>query len=197
MKKKIINSTTNYLMKYQSFSSSDLEKLRYGLEGLYLTLTKIVIIVGIAFLLGMLKEVIIVLILFNIIRYTGFGFHANTSMECLVLSIACFIIIPRILLNINISDNIIMFISILCIISYIFFAPADTVKRPLRNKRKRVIRKILTIIIGLLYIALMVLIPSWKLLFLTALIILAITINPLLYKAFGQPYNNYKKFNQT
>ncbi len=192
MKERIISSTTNYLTKYQNLSSSDLEKIRYGLEGIYLTITKMIIIIGVAFLLGMLKEVTIILVLFNIIRYTGFGFHANTSMECLILSIACFVLIPIVFLKVNISTNAIIFISILCIISYILFAPADTVKRPLRNKKKRLIRKISTIIIGLIYIGLMFLIPSWRLLFLTALVILAITINPLLYKAFGQPYNNYK-----
>lgn len=136
MKERIISSTTNYLTKYQNLSSSDLEKIRYGLEGIYLTITKMIIIIGVAFLLGMLKEVTIILVLFNIIRYTGFGFHANTSMECLILSIACFVLIPIVFLKVNISTNAIIFISILCIISYILFAPADTVKDLYVTKEK-------------------------------------------------------------
>ncbi len=197
MKEKVINSTTNYLMKYQHFSKSDLEKIRYGLEGLYLTLTKIIIIVGIAFLLGMLKEVIIILILFNIIRYTGFGFHANTSMECLILSTINFILMPSLFLRFGVSNIVAIIIGCLSIISYVLFAPADTVKRPLPNKRKRLIRKISTVIIGLIYFGLMFIVPSWKPLFLSALVMQAIVINPLLYKVFKQPYNNYKNFKRT
>ena len=194
MKEKVIRSTTNYLMKYQNFSGSDLEKIRYGLEGLYLTLTKMVIIIGIAFFLGMLKEVIIILILFNIIRYTGFGFHANTSIECLILSTVNFILMPSLFLKFETSNITTIIIGTLCIISYVLFAPADTVKRPLPNKRKRIIRKILTVTIGLIYFGLIFIVPSWKPLFLSALVMQAIIINPLLYKVFRQPYNNYKNF---
>ena len=39
----------------------------------------------------------------------------------------------------------------ICIISYILFAPADTIKRPLPNKRKRTIRKWATVLTGIIY----------------------------------------------
>lgn len=194
MKKKIISVTINYLKKYQSFSEDELEKISYGLEGLYLTLTKLVIIIVLAYIFGILKEVIAILLFFNIIRYTGFGFHAKTSLECLILSTINFILLPIIFLNIELSNIGIICICCVCIVSYILYAPADTVKRPLPNKRKRKIRKVSTVIIGLIYSGLIFLIPSWGSIFLSALVMQAVVINPLLYKLFKQPYNNYKNF---
>ena len=43
------------------------EMLTYGLEGLYMTITKLVVIFLVAFLLGFIREFIITLIFFNII----------------------------------------------------------------------------------------------------------------------------------
>ena len=62
------------------------EMLTYGLEGLYMTITKLVVIFLVAFLLGFIREFIITLIFFNIIRFPGFGFHASKSIVCLISS---------------------------------------------------------------------------------------------------------------
>ena len=197
MKKKFLNTTVNFLKKYNDYTEEEIKKLKYGLEGLYLTLTKLVVIIILAILLGIFKEVILILIFFNIIRFTGFGFHANKSWECLILSTSYFIIIPLIFLNIDISEFTQLIICIICIISYLLFAPADTVKRPLPNKKKRIIRKTFTVIIGIIYTALLFILPKLNTVLLSALVIQAIIINPLLYKLFGQPYNNYKNYIKT
>ena len=94
MKKKFLDSSVTFIGNYKELTDDDIEKLRYGLEGIYLTITKLVIIVAVALLLGILKEVIITLILFNVIRYTGFGFHAEKSVQCLFISLFQFIILP-------------------------------------------------------------------------------------------------------
>ena len=84
-------------------------------------------------------------------------------------------------------------IAIGCIISYFFFAPADTVKRPFRDKKIRMIRKITTIVIAIIYfICIMHFNTSIANLFLIALVLESIMINPLFYKLFKQPYANYK-----
>lgn len=197
MKKIFLSTTVNFLKKYNEYTEEEIKKLKYGLEGLYLTLTKLVVIIILAILLGIFKEVILILIFFNIIRFTGFGFHANKSWECLILSTSYFIIIPLIFLNIDISEFTQLIICIICIISYLLFAPADTVKRPLPNKRKRIIRKTFTVIIGIIYTALLFVFPNLSTVLLSALVIQAIIINPLLYKLFGQPYNNYKNYIKT
>ena len=179
MKSSFLNSSIKFIKNYNDFSEKDVEKLRYGLEGIYLTVQKLIVIIILSLILGIFKEVLITLILFNIIRFTGFGFHAEKSIQCLFISLFQFVILPYI-----------------CIVSYILFAPADTVKRPLPNAKKRKIRKWSTVLIGFIYTSLIIIFFNTFItpLLLSALIIEVIVINPLTYMVFKQPYNNYKNF---
>ena len=196
MKAIFLDKTISFLKKYRDYSEDDIEKLAYGLEGIYLTITKLVIIFIMAFILKIVKEVCVLLLFFNIIRYTGFGFHAEKSYQCLIFSLLGFVIFPKIMLSIDIPLFAEIIIFIICVISYLLFAPADTVKRPLPNKRKRKIRKIATIIISVIYIIFFYSINvAWlKVIVLCSLLIEAVVINPLTYKLFGLSYNNYKHY---
>lgn len=187
----------NFISKYQSISDYDKKRIKYGLEGLYLTISKMIILTILAVLLNMLKEFVLVIIFFNVIRFTGFGFHAQKSYECLSISTFNFIIIPFLLLHIQLPDFFVYTICAICIIHYLLFAPADTKKRPLSNKRKRLIRKIITVIIGFIYTLTIILLHNtyWTSIILSALIIQAIIVSPIIYWLFKQPYNNYKALN--
>ena len=108
MKEKFLKSSIDMISKYQNVDEGDISKLRYGLEGIYLTLTKMVIIFLLAIILKIFKEIFFLLIFFNIIRFTGFGFHANKSSECLFISIISFVLLPYILLKTNLNKEIIL-----------------------------------------------------------------------------------------
>ena len=197
VKQLVLDYGINFICKYQAFSENDIKKLRYGLEGIYLTVTKLVVLLFLAIILDIVKEFVLVILLFNVIRYTGFGFHAGKSYQCLLFSTFSFIVIPYFLLIINISISVIYIISSICVSHYLLFAPADTKKRPLPNKRKRIIRKIVTVLIGCIYTLAIILLNSnyWTSIILSAMIIQAIVVSPLTYKLFGEPYNNYKMLN--
>lgn len=194
VKQLVLDYGINFICKYQAFSENDIKKLRYGLEGIYLTVTKLVVLIFLAILLDIVKEFVLVILLFNVIRYTGFGFHAGKSYQCLLFSTFSFIVIPYFLLNINISISVIYIICSICVIHYLLFAPADTKKRPLPNKRKRIIRKLATVGIGLIYCILVFSFPNsfFQPLLLSAMVIQSIVIQPLLYMLFKQPYRNYR-----
>ncbi len=196
IKSKFLDYSLGLITRYNNYSDSDMEKLKYGLEGLYLTITKIIIILILSLILDMFKETVIVLILFNIIRYFGFGFHAGKSYQCLICSIFNFIAIPYIYMNIALSDYVLGIICALCIVGFILYAPADTVKRPLPNKKKRTIRKLLTVLTAIIYICLIFILKNDYLskLLISAMTIQAIAVNPLTYKLFNQPYRNYKNY---
>lgn len=197
MKQLFLENSMNFICKYQSISDYDKKKVKYGLEGLYLTITKMVLLTILALLLNMFKEFILVVVFFNVIRYTGFGFHAEKSYQCLLFSTFNFIAIPFLLLHIQLSDFFVYTICAICIFHYLLFAPADTKKRPLSNKRKRIIRKIITVMIGFIYTLMIILLNNtyWTSIILSAMIIQAIIISPLIYRLFNQPYNNYKALN--
>lgn len=194
MKTVVINKMVNFLSKYETYEGEDLEKLKYGLEGIYLTITKLVIILFLAIVLNIFKEVILTLLFFNIIRYFGFGIHAKKSWQCLISSTICFIVLPYIMLNINISKFSMLIISIVCLIDLLIFAPADTIKRPLKNKKKKLIRKIATVIVAIIYIILSLVIDNQELstIFILSVIIESLMVNPLIYMLLNQSFNNYK-----
>lgn len=196
MKEKFLNDSVNLITRYNNtYTEDDIDKIKYGLEGLYLTVTKLIIIVLISIILGIFKELILVLIFFNIIRYPAFGVHADKSIICLITSTAMIIGLTFIMINTTFPMTNKIIISILCFIDYSLFAPADTIKRPLTNAKKRKYRKIASCIVALIYIALIFIIKDRLLsnIILTALVVEGILINPYMYKLLGMPYDNYKK----
>lgn len=176
-----------------NLSEFDKEKINYGLEGLYITVTKLSAIFLIALALNMIKELIVVLLFFNILRFPAFGFHASKSITCFILSTSIILGIPFLLLQFSIPIIIKGGLAGICVISFWLYAPADTKKRPLTNKRKRRIRKISAISLAILYMVILLLIPNEKMsiLLLSSLLIETILILPITYRLFNEPYRNY------
>lgn len=196
MKNLFMNSSLNLITKYNhNYNDEEIEKLKYGLEGIYLTITKTIIIIALAIMFKILKETISILILYNIIRYFAFGFHAEKSIECLIMSSILFIGLPLLIFYLKPLFITKLIISIICTIIIMIFAPADTIKRPLPNKKKRKIRKICSTVIAIIY-SVICIIGRKKIseIFLCTLIIQAIIVNPITYMIFKQPFNNYKTY---
>ena len=196
MKEVFLNHTMNFIASNQKdLNQEDKEKLAYGLEGLYMSITKLVIIFLIAFLLGFIKEFIITLIFFNIIRFPGFGFHASKSIVCLISSTLLILGLPYLFTNIEVSLTIKIILCIVSVITFIICAPADTQKRPLTNKRKRIIRKVVASSLAVIYSVLIIVFNGYEIsnLLMAALLIETILISPIMYLMFKEPYRNYKK----
>lgn len=197
MKKLIINKCMELVTTYnKDLSQRDIDKIRYGLEGLYLTITKLIFIIIVSIILGIWKETLLLILIFNGIRLTGFGVHAKRSIDCLVSSTLFFILGPIICIKLTIPliVKIILFIPLTVLIG--IFAPADTEKRPLINKKKRKIYKILSIIISIIYMTIAIVIKDNTLsnCFIFAIVIQIIIMLPITYKIFGVSYNNYKTY---
>lgn len=197
MKKLILEKCMNLITTYnKDLSEKDKDKIKYGLEGLYLTITKLIFIIIISIILGIFKEVILLLLTFNGIRLTAFGVHAKRSIDCLISSSLFFILTPYICINLTIPTIIkeIMFIPLVVMIGIL--APADTQKRPLINRKKRTIYKVLSVIISIIYMTLSIVIKNNTLsnCFIFALFIQIIIMLPITYKIFGVSYNNYKNY---
>ena len=196
MKEAFLNHTMNFIASNQkNLSDEDREKLSYGLEGLYMNVTKLALIFLIAFLLGFLKEFIIALILFNILRFPGFGFHASKSIVCLITSTILILGIPYLFTNIEVSLTVKIILCIVSIITFIICAPADTWKRPLTNKKKRLLRKVTACSLAIIYSVMIILFDGNMIsnLLLSALLTETVLISPIMYLIFKEPYRNYKK----
>ena len=87
-------------------------------------------------------------------------------------------------------------ISFICILLIAKYAPADTEKRPLINKKKRKIYKIISVIVSTIFTILIILfndniISNYLLI---ALVEASLMILPISYKLLKLPYNNYKRY---
>lgn len=89
-------------------------------------------------------------------------------------------------------------LSCISFFTILLFSPADTEKRPLINKKKRTILKLITLFSTIVYIILIFIIKSqyYKKILLFSLTLESLAINPISYKFLGLKYNNYKTYNQ-
>lgn len=196
MKDKFINSSINFIQKYQECDDLKLKKLKYGLEGIYSLLVKISVVIIISIFTKTITETLLLILFYAGIRTFSFGWHAKSSWGCWLSSLIVYIIIPTFLINKPIPDPIGYIILGISLISMILWAPADTPKRPLIRKNQRLKAKIMSIAIILLYssIYLVTNIAIIKNAILYALLIQIILINPLTYKLTNTRFNNYKYY---
>lgn len=197
MKNAVLSSSMNLIeANFPNYSQERLAEIRYGLEGIYLLMTKLVVIFFVAYLLGIFKQAIILLLLFNVLRTTAFGLHASKSWMCWVSSSIVFLICPLLCMNLKLPLWSLILISCICIINFALYAPADTVKRPLVNKKKRHIYKVITLISASVYLILLFFINNsfMQNAMVCAMIVQVLLIHPVIYKIFRLPYNNYKSY---
>lgn len=186
----------NYIKNKTNFDDIKLKEIEYGLVSIYLTISKIIIILILSFIFDIFKEVIIFMICFNILRTTAFGLHATKSWICLVSSILIFISIPLLCLYININTQLKIGV---CLIGTLFMfknAPADTYKKPIVNKKRRLIYNVISTVLAIIFSIISVTINNN---FISNCLIFALILENCLiakttYKIFKLPYNNYITF---
>ena len=197
MKKRFLANIKNSIKKqYPDYSNDKIDEIMYGVEGIYLTFTKTIIIFLLAFILGIAKELFFLLLAFNFIRLFAFGMHMDKSLSCLVFSSTLFIISTFICKYISMNNLTLYILYSIILILIIIFAPADTIKRPLIRKNKRLKFKLLSIFITSIYFTISLISKNDLLTnsLTIGLLIECILINPLTYKIFKMPYNNYKNY---
>lgn len=197
MKKKFLNSSMELITKNKQYTDDEVAIMTYGLETIYLTVTKLVIIFLTAYLLGIFKEMILLLITYNIIRSQSFGIHATKSIYCLITSLIMFIGGALICKYCVFPSWLMIILAIVCNICLLLYAPADTKKRPLVNAKKRKRFKLVSFSLGIIYTILIIVFRDYSIVnyLLLGMIEAIIMILPITYKTFNLPYNNYKTYN--
>lgn len=198
MKEVIINNIMLNIKNNKDYTDQKLNEIKYGLEALYLTTTKIAVIYIIAIILNSYKELTLIFLLYGTLRLTGFGIHAKSSKECWVSSLLIFVPIPYLLKFIFIPKYINIILSIIGTILLLIYSPADTEKRPLIHKKKRIMYKIITTTISTIYTILNIVINNNILsnIITFSILLEAIIVLPISYKLFGLKYNNYLNYKE-
>lgn len=195
MKELVVNSIINNINKYYKYDEIKIKEIKYGIESIYLTITKTIIVFIISIFINTTRELLLFTLFYGLLRLTAFGLHAKKSWHCWVLSLTLFSIIPYLIKVLIINKFITLIIFIICTILFSIYAPADTEKRPLIHKKKRIIYKILTITISIIYFIITnystyIIVNS----LIFAVIMQTLMILPISYKLLGLKYDNYKSY---
>ena len=196
MKEVFLEHSLQLLNKEYHYQGDDLDRVKYGLEVVYISSTKMVVILLVSLIFKAFKETLLMILFVNGLRTFAYGIHAKKSWHCYVSSIICFVLSPMLFkyIELNIIQKIL--ISIICFISYAVFAPADTHKRPLINKKHRDKLKLNTLIVCSIYIAIIFISKNTLInnMIILSMITEMFVINPIIYKIFDMPYNNYMTY---
>ena len=194
--KKFADKVMPFLEKYINYTDRDKAVVRYGLEGLYILITKTIIITIISILLGIAIEMYIFLLAYGLIRLYASGVHSSTSLKCTIVSSILFIGSTYICkyTDIDISYRVIIIGISGCLLA--LYSPADTLKKPLINENNRIKRKIYSTILSYIYLLTILNIKNVYILnaLTYSLLLEALMITPIVYKLFKQPYNNYLRY---
>ena len=196
MKEVIINKAMQRVKRNGNYSEEKLAEIRYGLSTLYINITKTIVIFTLDYFLGLLKELLLILLFYGLLRTTGFGLHAKKSWQCWIGSLFTFLLLPYLVKILKIDFYIRLIVSILSIVFIFIYAPADTEKRPLIRKNRRILYKTLCTItaIGLTIYSLYTKNVLIQNAIFFSLILECIMIIPLTYKIFRLKYANYRNY---
>ena len=163
-----------------------LEELRYGLVGLYTLITKTSVIILLSVILNFFKDFIIFLFFYSLLRSVGYGTHAKTNIMCWIFSTILLLGIPYIFTLLKISTFVKSIIWSVCFLNFVIFCPADTKKRPMINKVRKLKFKLAILIISIIYLILIFKVEYIANLILAAMVLESILTNPLGYILMGQ-----------
>lgn len=196
MKEKFVNSLTNFVIKNKSVDDIKLKTLRYGLEGLYLSTTKFIVILALAVITNTIKEYLLLLLFYLTIRKYSFGLHANSSLGCWLTTIPIYIGGSLIIKYLDFPLYVTLVIWIIAFTSFVLWAPADTPKRPLIREKQRKAQKVKTCVISIVYLLVLLFVKNNTITDVVtfSLIIQTIMINPLTYKLTNTNFNSYKLY---
>lgn len=158
------NNIGDYLTEHFNLSTKDRAYLKFGLELSLILISETLIILFIAYFLGIFWPVLIASLSFLMIRPYAGGIHLPSYSLCLIVTLIEFISIGYIATSIttNVTMTVIIIISVFIYGLYMIYryAPADTKTIPIDNQelRKRLKRK------------------AFEVLFVWAIIVLLITL---------------------
>lgn len=194
MRQKILDKISDSIKYKLMYNEEKILEIRYGLETLYITISKTIVIMSLNYLLNSFKELLYLMLFYGLLRLTGFGLHAKKSWHCWVLSLSIFSLSPLLIkiLKINfIIRLVICFVGTFYILKY---APSDTEKRPLINKNKRYIYKFICTLTALGFSIYGLISKNFiiqnSIIF--SILLESFMISPWSYKLFKLRYNNYK-----
>ena len=127
------NNSLNLLCKTYNYDDDTLDRVKYGLEIIYISITKLTFLLICSIIFKTFKETLIFSFFISFIRNYSYGIHAKKSWQCYVSSFIVFIIFPFAVIKINLPFLFKIIICLFSLISMILYAPAANRRYVQRN----------------------------------------------------------------
>lgn len=187
-----------FLKKYNNYSEKEELLAHYGLETIYILITKTIFVTIVSLLLGITKEMFIFIFFYGNLRLFASGMHMKKGYHCTIISTIMLTSFPLLAMYTTIEFEIKLIILGISMICFGLYSPADTHKKPLINKQRRYELKIKSYIVLIIYSILILFIKNNFLVnsIIYSIILQTILILPITYKLFNMPYNNYLNYKE-
>jgi len=174
----------------------DYLKMKLGIETILTNLSKAVIVYGVAAILGLFLQTLILHLAYAVVRRYSYGLHANSSTVCSIVSIVLFIGTPVLSQYIPFTHLMVVGCGLLFIVLLYRYAPADTDKSPILGaERRRALRNKSVVACAVITgIALLYPDPFIKSLLMLGMAIQIVMILPLTYKLLKRSVKNYEQY---
>lgn len=148
----IAEGTANYLSKELALETKKIDTLRFGLEIIFAALIKGIILISLAYFLGILSEVLFAMACGAIYRLLSGGAHCEGYWRCLTLGVICYLgagllglylgrYVPADFLVYSLLAG--FLISSLCVIAWV---PGEVPYKKITDTSKRIMFKTLSVI---------------------------------------------------
>ena len=193
MKKKIIKVLTDFIVNNKNCSEKDIKIYRYGIEALYNLLTKTIVMIILCSFFKTIKECLLLILTYTLLRSFAFGLHASDSLTCWITTIPIYVGGSILIKSLIIPKYIVAIIWIIYTIFVLLWAPADTKKRPLIREERRKKLKIEAMVVCIFYYIILFFTSNYLIINCIGFCMLleATCICPLTYKITKHPFNNY------
>ena len=187
-----------FLEKYKTYDKKEKMLVHYGLETIYILITKTLFITILSLLLGIVKEVYLFILFYGTLRLYSSGLHMRKGYYCTIISTIFLLGFPYLALNTSYNIGIKLIILGISIICFGLYSPADTYKKPLINEKNRYNLKFKSIIVLFIYIIIIIVSKNEFLnnIIFYSIILQTFLILPITYKLFKMPYNNYLTYKE-
>ena len=193
MKKKVLDKLTNFIKNNKECSEKDLKIYRYGLETIYNMITKTIVVLLITYFLGTIKQCFLLILFYTSVRLFSYGLHASSSLGCWLTTIPIYISGSYFIKLCSVNKYYIFAALLIYTIFAILWAPADTKKKPIIRRERRIKLKVLSIIVCISHAFIIYYASNQYILnaILFSLVLQSICICPLTYKITNNRFNNY------
>jgi accessory gene regulator B len=189
-------SWTSIINRHVKREGIELQKMVLGMEIILHNVPKIILMVAIAFLVGILPLTMVTWLSFACIRRYAAGLHAENSITCTIITLLMFVAVPYAVQGVYINEAILFSVFAILGFGLYKYSPADTAARPIigKLKRARLKRKSLIACFILPILAWVLRLEAFYVYVATGAMFAVLSVLPLTYKLLGRSVNNYEQY---